>query len=187
MCALPPCEKKKIVPGLSCDMQGLCSLVTAIWTLNGNMWDLVPWPGIEPEPSAFGAWSLSHWTPREVLTTVFFFFFFKLNFWGQSARVQWSGLFGVGWLESGSPGDGALGLRQQWATSLPSQPFVHWETSEFGGLLRTSPLRPQAEIAQPTWGNGGRPLWPSGCTPVAVWLSVMLKRSACTARVLFSF
>ena len=44
--------KKKIyltVPGLSC-----------------GMWDLVPWPGIEPRPPALGVWSLSHWTTREV-------------------------------------------------------------------------------------------------------------------------
>ena len=27
------------------------------------MWDLVPWPGIEP---ALGAWSLSYWTTREI-------------------------------------------------------------------------------------------------------------------------
>ena len=34
------------------------------------MWDLVPWPRIElriqPRPLALGAWSLSHWTTREV-------------------------------------------------------------------------------------------------------------------------
>ena len=30
------------------------------------MWDLVPWPGIEPQPPVLGAWSLSHWTTREV-------------------------------------------------------------------------------------------------------------------------
>ena len=35
-------------------------------TLTCSMWDLVPWPGIEPGPSALGAWSLSHWTTREV-------------------------------------------------------------------------------------------------------------------------
>ena len=27
---------------------------------------LVPWPGIEPMPPALGAWSLNHWTTREV-------------------------------------------------------------------------------------------------------------------------
>ena len=31
-----------------------------------GMWDLVPQLRIEPRPSAVGAWSLSHWTTREV-------------------------------------------------------------------------------------------------------------------------
>ena len=30
------------------------------------MWDLVRWPGIEPDPPALGEWSLSHWTTRKV-------------------------------------------------------------------------------------------------------------------------
>ena len=30
------------------------------------MWDLVLQPGIEPGPHALGAWSLTHWTMREV-------------------------------------------------------------------------------------------------------------------------
>ena len=30
------------------------------------MRDLVPQPGIEPGPPALGAWSLTHWTTREV-------------------------------------------------------------------------------------------------------------------------
>ena len=30
------------------------------------MWDLVPQSGIEPRPPALTAWSLSHWTIREV-------------------------------------------------------------------------------------------------------------------------
>ena len=29
------------------------------------MWDLIPWPGIEPGPAALGVWSLSHWTAWE--------------------------------------------------------------------------------------------------------------------------
>ena len=36
------------------------------WTLSCGIWDLGPWPGIEPGPPALGAWSLSHWTTREV-------------------------------------------------------------------------------------------------------------------------
>ena len=35
---------------------------------------LVPWPGIEPMPPALGAWSLNHWTAREVPCRLFFFF-----------------------------------------------------------------------------------------------------------------
>ena len=31
------------------------------------MWDLVPCPEIPPRLPALGAWSLSHWTTREVL------------------------------------------------------------------------------------------------------------------------
>ena len=31
-----------------------------------SMWDLVPWPGIEPGPPALKAWNLSLWTTREV-------------------------------------------------------------------------------------------------------------------------
>ena len=34
--------------------------------LSCNMWDLVLWPGIEPEPPALGTWNLIHWTTREV-------------------------------------------------------------------------------------------------------------------------
>ena len=44
------------VLGLSCDMR----------TLNPDIWNLVPWPGIEPAPPALGVQSLSHWTTREV-------------------------------------------------------------------------------------------------------------------------
>ena len=34
--------------------------------LSFGMWDLFPWPGTEPEPPTLVAWSLSHWTSREV-------------------------------------------------------------------------------------------------------------------------
>ena len=44
------------VPGLS----------VARGIFSGGMWNLVPWPGIEPRPPALGAWSLSLCTTREV-------------------------------------------------------------------------------------------------------------------------
>ena len=37
-----------------------------MWALTCNMWNLVPWAGIEPRPPALGVWSLSYWTTREV-------------------------------------------------------------------------------------------------------------------------
>ena len=36
-----------------------------------GMWDLVPRPGIEPTPRAVEAWSLNHWTTREVPPSFF--------------------------------------------------------------------------------------------------------------------
>ena len=37
--------------------------------LSCSMWDLVPWPGIEPGSLLLGMWSLSHWSTREVPDT----------------------------------------------------------------------------------------------------------------------
>ena len=42
--------------GLSGGTQGLCF----------GIQNLVPWPEMEPGPHALGAWSLNHWTTREV-------------------------------------------------------------------------------------------------------------------------
>ena len=36
-------------------------LVEASEHLTCGMWDLVPWPGVEPETPSLGAWSLSLW------------------------------------------------------------------------------------------------------------------------------
>ena len=41
-------------------------LVVALRIFSCSMWDLAPWPGIEPGTPALGAWSLSHWTTRAV-------------------------------------------------------------------------------------------------------------------------
>ena len=41
-------------------------LFVAHGIFNCNMWDLVPWSGIEPGPPALGAWSLNHVTTSEV-------------------------------------------------------------------------------------------------------------------------
>ena len=52
------------VSGLSCHMRRIFSC--GMGTLSCNMWDLAPWPGIKPRPPVLEAWSLSHWTTREV-------------------------------------------------------------------------------------------------------------------------
>ena len=41
-------------------------LVAACGIFSCGMWDLVPWPGIKPEPPTLGLQSLSHWTTTEV-------------------------------------------------------------------------------------------------------------------------
>ena len=44
-----------------------CSIFSwGLQTLSYSMWDLGPWPGIEPGPSELGVWNLSHWTTRQV-------------------------------------------------------------------------------------------------------------------------
>ena len=45
-----------------------CGMRTFSW----GMWNLVPWPGMEPGPPALGAQSLSHWTTREVPVVSFY-------------------------------------------------------------------------------------------------------------------
>ena len=47
---------------------------------------LVPWPEIEPMPSAVKAWSPNHWTPREVPIKAYFYFS-PLWMWGW--KVCW--------------------------------------------------------------------------------------------------
>ena len=41
--------------------------------LSCSMWDLVPWPGIKPGPSASGVQSFNHWTTRDVPVFPFLF------------------------------------------------------------------------------------------------------------------
>ena len=43
----------------------------AVLGLSGGMWDLVPWPGIEPGHPALEAQNFNHWTAREVTVTMF--------------------------------------------------------------------------------------------------------------------
>ena len=49
----------------SCGMQAPLVVVCELLVV-ACMWDLVPWPGMEPGPPALGARSLNHWTTSEV-------------------------------------------------------------------------------------------------------------------------
>ena len=62
-------------------------------TLSYEMWDLVPWPGIEPQPPALGVRSLSHWTTREVPDYIFLLKFHKYLWnWCYSLFSSWTDL-----------------------------------------------------------------------------------------------
>ena len=58
---------------LHCGIQDLFSFFFSCYmqTLSCSMRDLVPWLGIKTGPPVLGAWSLSHWTTREVLKKIF--------------------------------------------------------------------------------------------------------------------
>ena len=47
------------------------SFSCGMWPLRCSMWDLVPWPGMEPGPPALRALSLCLWTTGEVLALGF--------------------------------------------------------------------------------------------------------------------
>ena len=68
-------------PGLSCDIQALSC----------GLWDLVPWPGIELRPQALGAWSLGHWTTREVPKNTLFSDFRDWTVWETGLQVLLNG------------------------------------------------------------------------------------------------
>ena len=60
----------------------LCQALAAapgIFSLPFDIQDLVPWPGMEPRPSAWGEWSLGHWTTREVPSLYFILLSFNVN------------------------------------------------------------------------------------------------------------
>ena len=70
----------------SCDLQ----------TLSCCMEDPVPWPGIKPRPPALAAWSLSHWTSREIPTI----WFLKICMWAGFdllKKIMYLFIFGCVW------------------------------------------------------------------------------------------
>ena len=77
------------------------------------MWDLVPWPGIEPRPPALGARSLIHCATRKVPTL---FLGFPETLWHPSASLLQPYLVSLPWRTA---------LRQiAWSRGLPSDPSL---------------------------------------------------------------
>ena len=69
----------------------------SMWTLSCSIWDLVPWPGIEPRSPTLGVWHFNHWPTGKSIFTILLFLF-----WGLAAAAppsrgfprqeHWSGL-----------------------------------------------------------------------------------------------
>ena len=62
---------------------GVFHLCSGMQTLSCGMWNLVPWPGMEPGPPTLRTWRLSHWTTRGVP---------RMEIWS-GQEVQWPLLY----------------------------------------------------------------------------------------------
>ena len=58
----------------------------AVPGLSFGIWDLVPWPGIKPEPPVLGAQSLSHSTKR----SPYFILYFQVIDWHSKKKKKFS-------------------------------------------------------------------------------------------------
>ena len=69
-----------------------CRIFDGMQNLSCSMWDLAPWPGMEPKPPVLGTQSLSHWTTREVLSFLYYKNSQKSNSTKKFAFRNWSRL-----------------------------------------------------------------------------------------------
>ena len=97
------------VPGLSCEMQ----------ILSHGVWDLVPWPGIEPKPPVLGARSLSHWTIREVSKTSFLKYIFSWDYNVSINKEKYPRDIPDGPVVKTPPNAGGVGLTPDPRTKVP--------------------------------------------------------------------
>ena len=61
-----PCAIQQVLVSYPFKKKKKTFIYLAALGLSCGMWELVPRPGMVHGPSALGAWSLSHWTTREV-------------------------------------------------------------------------------------------------------------------------
>ena len=119
------------------------------------MWDLVPWPEIEPRPTALGVHSLSHWTTREVAVIAFWSHRHQDCGVGRAGARGWEG--GEIWCNITVTGD----RRPSWChamnyrSSLPVCPFplqclTHCSCCHTHSLpLQVKPIWGQKALKQP--------------------------------------
>ena len=63
------------------------TFVAACGIFSCGVWDLLPWPEIEPGTPALGAQSLSHWSTRKVPLCFFSALFFQIDLPGNQYHV----------------------------------------------------------------------------------------------------
>ena len=135
-------------------------------TLSCGRRDLVPQPGIEPQPPALGARRLSHWTTREV-PTVYYVSYFSFCLWDPEA--PWN-FFYLGLLASvapvPSPGPwtfcwgSEVRQKAQWGTGHCHRPHCGAALSHAGeihircGLWK--PIVPLVTLIRQKWPSLGR-------------------------------
>ena len=76
-------SSNKQVPCIGTDMHSphrIFSLHCGMQTLSCGLWDLVPWPEIEPGPSVLRFCSLSPWTTTDVPHFLFIYYFGDYSF-----------------------------------------------------------------------------------------------------------
>ena len=112
------------------------------------MWDLIPWPGIEPWPPTLGVGRLSHWTTREVPS--YFILYFESILRKQS-RVN------------------VQNLRRLWGEAFFEMDLVN-ENCSFH-WLGTNEVKEGTRI-QLTHPHPA-PTWPPVCYPV-IWVTNLL-------------
>ena len=115
-----------------------------MWDFSCSIWDLIPWLGMEPRPSALGVQSPTHWTTREILMHVFML--------SHSSRV---------WL--------FLTLWTVICQAPLSMGFSRQEIPEWVVSRGSSPRRDPTHVCFPCWQEGSLPLAPPGKPMETAW------------------
>ena len=129
-------------------------------SLSHSMWDLVPWPGIEPGSHAFTAQNSSHWTTREVPKVCVYFF----------------------WMESFSTCHLLVNFvlfsqaRQKWIILVPEEDEVALKSCYNHSLSFTGAEVPILHCSSLHWYMSWYPIW------IVTFLRRRREHRACTSK-----